>query len=601
MKFISGLKTVLLATVLAVTFSGCETLIEDEKLRVSPNSPSPDQIDPNFLLNSIQTALPGFFNAAQTPAAALSRMRYMSGNTYENAYQAQSFNGLWSTGYATILNDCNALIPVAVERRLYTHAAIAYIVRAYVYTTLTDVFGKIPYADALKGDQGADFFNPQASEGSVVYAGSIEDLDRAISLLDSVQIASPTNDLYFGASTAFYNAPTAARTAADEQWYRLANTLKLKLAVTAMKADPAKYSAIRDTLLTANYATGSAFTARLLYSNTSTASGSNIAARTQSNFAFRYSTNSANPDSRHPYFIDSYLNGAQTYMSNNYMNMVINDKTAADPRLRYYFYRQTATPTTNVNELDCINRTAPSHYVAHYSNTAINKYGLPVAWCQLPDGYWGRDHGNFDGIPPDNFLRTAFGVYPGGGAFDEDDPGRVDPTSGLQGAGIHPIWMHFYTNFLLAEAFLDAGNLASARSELNTGMFNSIEYVISFGSAAVGEATALVPSTGSRTAYRNEVLARWDAATTDEERREIIIREYFLALWGNGLEAYNNYRRTTYPRDLQPHQEPGPGKFYRSFTYPASYIQLNSNAEPQKADNSVKVFWDNNTSYNFDF
>ena len=33
-------------------------------------------------------------------------------------------------------------------------------------------------------------------------------------------------------------------------------------------------------------------------------------------------------------------------------------------------------------------------------------------------GYWGRDHGNDEGTPPDNFTRTASGVYPAGGSFD---------------------------------------------------------------------------------------------------------------------------------------------------------------------------------------
>ena len=43
------------------------------------------------------------------------------------------------------------------------------------------------------------------------------------------------------------------------------------------------------------------------------------------------------------------------------------------------------------------------------------------------NGYWGRDHGNDNGIPPDGFKRTLRGVYPAGGAFDDSSfAGKVD-------------------------------------------------------------------------------------------------------------------------------------------------------------------------------
>ena len=71
------------------------------------------------------------------------------------------------------------------------------------------------------------------------------------------------------------------------------------------------------------------------------------------------------------------------------------------------------------------------------------------------------------------------------------------------------------------------------------------------------------------------------------------MKEYYLALWGNGLDAYNMYRRTSRPRGLQPTVLPGPGPFIRSFLYPSAYVNLNTNAK-QKPDWAQKVFWDTN-------
>jgi hypothetical protein len=69
--------------------------------------------------------------------------------------------------------------------------------------------------------------------------------------------------------------------------------------------------------------------------------------------------------------------------------------------------------------------------------------------------------------------------------------------------------------------------------------------------------------------------------------------QYFVAMFGNGTDAYNFYRRTGYPTTLQPNIEPTPGGFIRSFFYPANYTNTNSNAT-QKSGVDIQVFWDTN-------
>ena len=39
-------------------------------------------------------------------------------------------------------------------------------------------------------------------------------------------------------------------------------------------------------------------------------------------------------------------------------------------------------------------------------------------YCYLGDGYRGRDRGDDEGIPNDGETRVAYGIYPGGGAYD---------------------------------------------------------------------------------------------------------------------------------------------------------------------------------------
>ena len=80
---------------------------------------------------------------------------------------------------------------------------------------------------------------------------------------------------------------------------------------------------------------------------------------------------------------------------------------------------------------------------------------------------------------------------------------------------------------------------------------------------------------------------------------DIIMKQAYIASWGNPVEAYNNYRRTGMPLGLQPTETANPGAFIRSFKYPSRAIDNNPNINP-KANQAVKVFWDTNSA-NLDF
>ena len=88
------------------------------------------------------------------------------------------------------------------------------------------------------------------------------------------------------------------------------------------------------------------------------------------------------------------------------------------------------------------------------------------------------------------------------------------------------------------------------------------------------------------TAHYNGVDAAFDTAA---DKMEVIATQYFIASYGNGIDAYNFYRRVGYPTNLQPNLEPNPGGFIRSFFYPANYANTNSNAT-QKDNVTGQVF-----------
>jgi len=90
------------------------------------------------------------------------------------------------------------------------------------------------------------------------------------------------------------------------------------------------------------------------------------------------------------------------------------------------------------------------------------------------------------------------------------------------------------------------------------------------------------------TNYIAFVSNRYDNATP-AEKLQIIIKEYYIASWGNGIEPYNNYRRTGYPDNFQPTVEDGPGEYFATALYPGASVTTNPNAPTNVR--TKQVFW----------
>ena len=539
----------------------------------NPNSVSPANSDVDFVLNGIQLNFGSLFFGMSDYGMQMTRLIHFYGPTYEAGFSAASFDGFWSTAYSGILVNTKEMIPVAEGKQFYMHAGIAQVIEAYTLMSLVDYFGDIPYTEALDPTN----FNPVADSDVTVYAAAVAKLDAAIANFAETSIAKPANDMFYGGNAA--------------KWTTLAKTLKLRALVQTWKANEADF----------NTAASVAGIGALV------TEGDLVDADDGSeDFNFKYSKTNANPDSRHPYFVGGYLQGAGYYMSNFLMNEMYVRKGVRDPRRRYYFYRQVNATTTDVNELSCIAVEPPSHYVPEWP------------FCAVGDGYWGRDFADFSGTPPDTYKRTSFGVYPAGGSFDYSAFEPVAPTMGEQGAGILPIYNSANTHFMLAEAALAGINVGTGpapgplakvnpsaasnpnynggvvfddavKNRLLLGVQHSIDKAMGFASVT----SNLVPPPSSVKSYKDRVMELYDAAANDDEKLQVVIKEYWLSLFGNGIDAFNTYRRTGKPEDLQGGLIQNMGDAYRSFTYPSVYVNRNSNAT-QKPNNKSQVFWDSN-------
>jgi len=529
--------TYILALFSVFFYTSCETT--NLEITSDPNFLSPEDANVDLFLNGIQEDFARFVQGFGDTGAELTRIDYMSGRNYADVYSPQTFNGLWRSAYQGMREDIRIMNSLATTSGQTFHIAIGQIIEAYTMVTLVDFFGNVPYSESLAG---SDNLNPSVDPGADIYAAMHTQLDAAIAALASPG-PEPENDFFYDGDAS--------------KWIKAANTLKMKMYITT-----SDYSGFNGVVAGGNYISDNG-----------------------DDFQFQWGTNEVQPDTRHPWYASSYTStGGGRYMSNWLMNTMLNSAGGQDPRMYYYFYRQVDVvpgfgAAANEEVLECGLQNPPVHYVN----------GGHV-FCALPAGYWGRDHGNDNGIPPDGFLRTLNGLYPAGGKIDGrlsgDDPEGAVNGDGSGGNGVTPILLASWVDFMKAESAFNGGDMTAAKAALDAGMTKSAAKVTGYYNPA-----SIATNVAN---HRASVLASFDNAANTEAKKNVVYEQYWIAMYGNGIDAYNTYRRTGFPTSLQPNIEPQPGNFIRSMYYPANFVETN-NVVDQKANVEVRVFWDSNS------
>ncbi|MBX2828026.1 MAG: SusD/RagB family nutrient-binding outer membrane lipoprotein [Flavobacteriaceae bacterium] len=541
-------KPILLAIFSLMAFISCEN--SDLELLDDPNNITLDKADLNRYTNQIQLDFASFMRQMGRNAAQATRVEYMFGRSYNNVFQPASLDGEWILAYQKMFSDIAAAEKIALEEEQNKHLAVMKILKAYAFITLVDHFGDVPFSQI---SNIGEYTAPSADPGAAVYQGAILLLDEAKDLLNEPG-NSLENDFYYNNDF--------------DKWRKLANTVKMQAYLASRLVDQG---------------------AMVNFNAIANNPGSYISNETE-DFVFQYGANTTNPDTRHPGYSADYTgNGVSRYRSNWLMHTMLEND---DPRRRFYFYRQVnCTPGAGCppdqGRLPCSVTQVPNHYT------------VGMVYCSVSDGYWGRDHGNAEGLPQDGLQKTAGGVYPFGGRFDGDEFESVSLGIGGGGAGIMPVMLSSYVDLMRAEASLSQNNAGAAGDALRSALQKSTQKVIGFASLDPDANTNFIPNAGTVNNFVNRVMSEFSSADTNG-KWEILGNQTLIANYGNGHLGYNFYRRTGFPyrgthptHALQLNVEVSPGAFIRSFLYPSVEANVNSNIV-QKPNVGIQVFWDNN-------
>lgn len=209
---------------LAVTLASCKK--DFESINANPNNP--EVINPELLMVNVirgvvnEMASDGFYRgnilmqyAAEIREPGIDRYRL-------SAYS------VWSNGYSNLRNVQN-LYDIAVERKLDNYKGIAMIMRALIFSRMTDCYGDLPYSQALQGKKGigtnAPNYAPKFDSQQDIYAGVIDELKQANALLKVSGGDIVKNDILFNGDIL--------------KWKKFANSLRLRLLLRrSAKVDP---------------------------------------------------------------------------------------------------------------------------------------------------------------------------------------------------------------------------------------------------------------------------------------------------------------------------------------------------------------------------
>lgn len=151
------------------------------------------------------------------------KIQYTDEDRYE--LRPNVIDGFWNTFYPGPMKDWQTIIEKGQETGIVNHEAIGRIGKVYVAHLITDIWGDVPYLQALRADDPeAPTTSPAYDAQQDIYDAMLTELDVAAGLLDPTRRTFGQEDLIYGGDVT--------------QWEKFANSLRLRLAMRISDVAP---------------------------------------------------------------------------------------------------------------------------------------------------------------------------------------------------------------------------------------------------------------------------------------------------------------------------------------------------------------------------
>lgn len=205
---------ILSAVALGLSLSSCDDYLD---INEDPNSPAESNLTPSMLMPSIEMQLAATYGGDLRSVAGYHVQHYAQqfGTSNYLDYSQFTMSSTRCDQFYQLLNQrCLANINTILAKSEASEDWGSYLagatLRAFIYQTMVDCWGEVPYTEALNPANTA----PKFDDGAVVYDGIIAELDAALAKASSTSTVC-TNFLFPGAKA--------------DSWIKFANALKLRI------------------------------------------------------------------------------------------------------------------------------------------------------------------------------------------------------------------------------------------------------------------------------------------------------------------------------------------------------------------------------------
>ena len=170
----------------------------------------------------------GFFAGSDLNRYSSLIMQQFSGQSTGAKNQTQDYesylisgsdqNNVWSSIYATILNDAENIITTASASNSPHYSGVAKILKAYTYQVAVDTWGSIPYSET---QMLAANTKPKYDSDQQIYTEIVNLLDQGIA-----EVSATTSNSSPGANSTIFPGTFSTT---KNNWIKFANTLKLRI------------------------------------------------------------------------------------------------------------------------------------------------------------------------------------------------------------------------------------------------------------------------------------------------------------------------------------------------------------------------------------
>ncbi|MGB1032059.1 MAG: SusD/RagB family nutrient-binding outer membrane lipoprotein [Flavobacteriales bacterium] len=233
--------TYLLIFVLMCCNISCDKGFDD--LNVNPNEPTtanPDQLFTGAIYvnaGQFSTGVNSEIWSMEVWMQMLADINGVEAGTNYN-YNGSWNDALWNEWYTKVLSPCNQIIELTEnDPFLVNKNSIARILRAHNFHRITDLWGDIPYFEALSGFNTGNppILNPAYDSQQSIYLDLLDELETAVNAIDQGKPG-------YGSADAMYNGDL-------NKWIKFGNSLRFRMAMRLSEASPAVAQQIISELL----------------------------------------------------------------------------------------------------------------------------------------------------------------------------------------------------------------------------------------------------------------------------------------------------------------------------------------------------------------